>query len=94
MGFYLNSRAPYTLYQNETKQPYFVDKTKMLKELFPLVEAGNKHICLTRPRRFGKTIMANMVASFFQKHVMQKHFLINWRFPVNRSMNSIEISIM
>lgn len=67
MGFYLNSRAPYTLYQNETKQPYFVDKTKMLKELFPLVEAGNKHICLTRPRRFGKTIMANMVASFFSK---------------------------
>lgn len=67
MGFYLNSRAPYTLYQNETNQPYFVDKTKMLKELFPLIDAGNKHICLTRPRRFGKTIMANMVASFFSK---------------------------
>ena len=67
MGFYLNSQASYTLYQNETVQPYFVDKSQMLEQLFPLVKAGNKHICLTRPRRFGKTVMANMVTSFFSK---------------------------
>ena len=67
MGFYLNSRTAYSLYQNEAGQTYFVDKSEMLKELFPFVKAGNKHICLTRPRRFGKTIMANMVASFFTK---------------------------
>lgn len=67
MGFYLNSRTAYSLYQNEAGQTYFVDKSEMLKELFPLVKAGNKHICLTRPRRFGKTIMANMIASFFTK---------------------------
>lgn len=67
MGFYLNSRTAYSLYQNESGQPFFVDKTEMLKELFPFVKAGNKHICLTRPRRFGKTIMANMIASFFTK---------------------------
>lgn len=67
MGFYLNSRTAYSLYKNEVGQTYFVDKSEMLIELFPLVRAGNKHICLTRPRRFGKTIMANMVASFFTK---------------------------
>lgn len=33
----------------------------------PNVSAGNRHICITRPRRFGKTIMANMISSFFQK---------------------------
>lgn len=67
MGFYLNSRTAYTLYENEVRQTYFVDKSEMLKDLFPLVKAGNKHICLTRPRRFGKTIMANMIAAFFTK---------------------------
>ena len=67
MGFYLNSRAAYTLYQSEAGQPYFVDKTKMLGELFPFVKTGNRHICLTRPRRFGKTMIANMIASFFTK---------------------------
>lgn len=67
MGTYLNSISPYTLYKSESLSPYFVDKTLMLRELFPYVSAGNRHICITRPRRFGKTIMANMISSFFQK---------------------------
>jgi len=67
MGTDLNSITPYTLYKSESLSPYFVDKTLMLRELFPYVSAGNRHICITRPRRFGKTIMANMISSFFQK---------------------------
>lgn len=67
MGTYLNSITPYTLYKSESLSPYFVDKTLMIRELFPYVSAGNRHICITRPRRFGKTIMANMISSFFQK---------------------------
>ena len=67
MGTYLNSITAYTLYKSESLSPYFVDKTLMLRELFPYVSVGNRHICITRPRRFGKTIMANMISSFFQK---------------------------
>lgn len=69
MGIYLNSRAAYTLYKSETEKPYFVDKTSILEELFPLVRTGNNHICITRPRRFGKTVTANMIASFFSRTV-------------------------
>ena len=32
MGFYLNSRAPYVLYEGETKSRYFIDKTLMLEK--------------------------------------------------------------
>ncbi|MDO4554696.1 MAG: AAA family ATPase [Lachnospiraceae bacterium] len=60
---------------------HFVDKSALLKELIPIVEQpdssvtkqginkgkGQKYICITRPRRFGKTVMANMIASFFGK---------------------------
>ena len=53
MGRYLNSSTPYALYQGETNQPYFVDKSLLLAELFPVLDAGNQHICITRPRRFG-----------------------------------------
>lgn len=65
MGTYLKSRNAYVLYKSETEKQYFVDKSSLLKELFPLVGSGNSHICITRPRRFGKTVMANMIASFF-----------------------------
>ena len=75
MGIYLNSKAAYTLYKSETEKPYFVDKTKMLEELFPLVQTGNNHICITRPRRFGKTVMANMIASFFSKAFDSKEMI-------------------
>lgn len=67
MGFYLDSKKPSSLYTNETVKPYFVDKTKMIDQLIPFVYAGSNYICITRPRRFGKTVMANMISAFFGK---------------------------
>lgn len=67
MGTFLNSSVALALYGSEVKNPYFVDKTMLLAELFPWVSQGNQHICITRPRRFGKTVMANMVGAFFSK---------------------------
>ena len=67
MGFYLNNKSKVSLYKSEMQRPYFVDKTLILSELFPLIESGNSHICITRPRRFGKTVMANMIGAFFEK---------------------------
>ncbi|MCD7762625.1 MAG: ATP-binding protein [Lachnospiraceae bacterium] len=67
MGYYLNCNKTYSLYESEARKPYFVDKTKMLVELITLVEQGNNHICITRPRRFGKSVMASMVGAFFSR---------------------------
>lgn len=67
MGMYIDSKTAYLLYQNETKKPYFVDKSMLLKELFPLIEEGGEYICITRPRWFGKTVMANMISAFFNR---------------------------
>ena len=39
----------------------------MIEELFPLIEEGANHICITRPRRFGKTVTANMISAFFSR---------------------------
>ena len=65
MGFYLNSRRPAALYASEAAKLYFVDKTQMLAELMPMVKTSNNYLCVVRPRRFGKTIMANMICAFF-----------------------------
>ena len=48
MGIYLNGTTAYTLYKSETVKPYFIDKTLMLEQLFPLVNEGNNYICITR----------------------------------------------
>ena len=59
MGFYLNSRTAYSLYKSEVGQTYFVDKSEILEELIPALQQEQRFFCITRPRRFGKTIMAN-----------------------------------
>lgn len=69
MGIYLNSTRAYTLFKNEIVKPYFIDKTKLIGELLPLVEQGSNYVCITRPRRFGKTMAAHMIASYFSKGI-------------------------
>lgn len=65
MGNYLNTTAVYDTYRREHNSPYFVDKSKLLCELCPRVDTTANYICVTRPRRFGKSMAANMMAAFF-----------------------------
>lgn len=81
MGVYLNSRSVYSLFCEDYASTYYVDKTDILAELVPIVELkenlsersgsnrgkGQKYVAITRPRRFGKTVMANMITSYFGK---------------------------
>lgn len=80
MGVYLNSKKPYLMFQEARLSRYFVDKSRLLKDLIPITDqtspaGGNpasgekdpKYICITRPRRFGKTMAANMISSYFGK---------------------------
>ena len=45
----------------------FVDKTMMIKEMNHIIDRGNKYICISRPRRFGKTVAGNMLAAYYSK---------------------------
>lgn len=65
MGIYLNSTSPYKKYSAVVSDEYFVDKTLLINELIPALGSERRFICITRPRRFGKTVMANMAAAFF-----------------------------
>lgn len=65
MGTFLNSTSPYERYKAMVSDIYFVDKSALLKELIPALGKPNKYFCITRPRRFGKSVMADMVAAFF-----------------------------
>ncbi|MCD8329770.1 MAG: AAA family ATPase, partial [Lachnospiraceae bacterium] len=69
MGYYLNPEDVLELYRGETEKPYFVDKTAMLEELITVLEQGRNYISVTRPRRFGKSMVAAMIGSFFGRGV-------------------------
>lgn len=65
MGRYLDSREPFESYRGIAGTRFFVDKTLLLEDILKAVEVdGQRYLCITRPRRFGKSVMANMVAAF------------------------------
>lgn len=67
MGKYLNSKVPYEAFKSVAAGAYFVDKSRFLGELIPAAGMEERFFCITRPRRFGKSVMANMTGAFFGK---------------------------
>lgn len=67
MGMFLNSLAPFEAYKAVKAGVYFVDKSELISELIPAFGTEDRFYCITRPRRFGKSVMANMIGSFLGK---------------------------
>lgn len=69
---FLNSGEGYTLFNEAVRTDTYVDKTLMIDSLYRYVMSGSKYICVTRPRRFGKSVAANMIAAFFDKSTREQ----------------------
>ena len=65
MGIYLNPRA--VRFSETMASEVFVDKTEMILWMNTIISTKRKYICVSRPRRFGKTIAANMLCAYYGK---------------------------
>ena len=65
MGIYLNPGNEN--FRESAGSKIYVDKTMMIKQLNEFMDYGNKYVCISRPRRFGKTIAGNMLAAYYSK---------------------------
>jgi len=65
MGIYLNPSN--NLFKETLRGKIYVDKTMLISELNNFIDEGNKYICVSRPRRFGKTIATNMLCAYYSK---------------------------
>lgn len=73
MGLFINSIAPYEGYKEISRSRFFVDKSSLIDEIISTVRMdGQRYFCFTRPRRFGKSVMANMVGAFFGRTTDEK----------------------
>eukprot|EP00833_Pecoramyces_ruminatium_P016913 jgi/Orpsp1_1/1190945/evm.model.d7180000082371.1 len=48
------------------KSKYYVDKTDLIFELNERIGTSEKYLCVTRPRRFGKTVTINMLNEYYR----------------------------
>lgn len=65
MGRYLNPTN--TGFRMVLRSPIYVDKTMMIEQLNRIVGTYEPMICVSRPRRFGKSIAINMLAAYYSR---------------------------
>ena len=65
MGIYLNPN--HKGFKGFLNKKIYVDKTMLISALNRFIDEDNKFICVSRPRRFGKTYASNMLCAYYSK---------------------------
>ena len=66
MGIYLNPGND-EFYNAVKNSKIYVDKTEMLNFTNSVLGGEHRNICVSRPRRFGKSMAANMLVAYYSK---------------------------
>ena len=67
MAICLNTKSALILYQELLNSEYFVDKSAMIEHISKRIRTNTKYVCITKPRRFGKTSVLNMLGAYYGK---------------------------
>ncbi len=66
MGLYLNPDNQ-EFYNAVNNSKIYVDKTNLIKYTNSILFGEQKNMCVSRPRRFGKSMAANMLVAYYSK---------------------------
>ena len=73
MAHVLNTNITSNSFVEMANYKYFVDKSLLIGKLNEKIRTPDKYICVTRPRRFGKTVNAMMLACYYSKNANFKN---------------------
>ena len=65
MGIYFNPGK--TAFEEAVNSEIFVDKTEMIRYLNSVIKTEQKYVCVSRPRRFGKSMAAKMLCAYYDR---------------------------
>ena len=75
MSLYLNRNEDFSNYVNDT---IFIDKSNLITITNNNIsKPSSKFMCITRPRRFGKTMALSMLNAYYSKGCDSYLYLIN-----------------
>ena len=77
MGIYLN---PDNIdFQDAINSKIYVDKTELMKYTNDVIRTEDKYICVSRPRRFGKSMAANMLVAYYSRGCDSKEMFSGYK---------------
>lgn len=67
MAIYLNTNVALENYKKLLESKYFIDKSMIIDKLNTLINTSDCYVCITKPRRFGKSSIINMLGAYYTK---------------------------
>ena len=77
MGIYLNPGAKKL--QKALNSEIYVDKSGIIGYLNKVVDTEQCFVCVSRPRRFGKSMAANLISAYYDRTVDVKYLFRNMK---------------
>lgn len=65
MALCLNTKSALILYQELLDSQYFIDKSALIEKISKRIRTSSKYVCITKPRRFGKTSVLSMLGAYY-----------------------------
>lgn len=66
MGIYLNPGND--LFAQAFNSEIYIDKSMLIKLTNERLNSNDRHLCISRPRRFGKSMAANMLVAYYSRN--------------------------
>ena len=73
---------------------YYVDKTGLIACMNEVLDSTDAYICNSRPRRFGKSYAANMLAAYYSKGADSEEMFFDLEIGKQKILRSILINMM
>ena len=77
MSIYLNPDN--TAFQKAVNTEIYVDKSMLIAYTNKLLNTEHEEICVSRPRRFGKSMAANMLAAYYSRGCNSKELFSRFK---------------
>ncbi|MBQ3515205.1 MAG: AAA family ATPase [Lachnospiraceae bacterium] len=82
MGIYLNPGNEG--FKSAVRSQIYIDKTGLLEYTNSVLDTEQRYICVSRPRRFGKSIAAEMLVSYYDKSCNSKELFQGLKISENQ----------
>ncbi len=88
MAVYLNTNTAYKDFEMLRSDKYFIDKSSIIEKINERIHTKNRYLCVTKPRRFGKTSILNMLGAFYGKACTSKTLFYGLNIAKNKTCES------
>lgn len=92
MGSYLNPGKE--VFDKIVNSEIYVDKTGLLNYTNKVINTMQGYLCVSRPRRFGKSVAAYMLAAYYSRGCDSRNCFLHLRLPRAVILKSISINMI